>query len=108
MNLVNQALRSHAGAAWEAMTVEGILSHTAPFVIPESSTTLASAPVLLLSVPSRAALRQQPVLADTQGRFMATLKAVSGKDALGAARGLGTLWYQCLRMVLNNKCSAVC
>ena len=65
---------------------------------------LSPAPVLFLKTPDSSALRQQRLLSSLSD-FDAALKRL--KDAYGTDY-LTYEWSKCLKMVRNNKCTAVC
>ena len=117
-SLLSQALEA-AERTWEPLTTTDVAAKAKPFVLPDwtgwdwtagasaSQAPAFPAPLLLLEVPGRGALRAQPLVEDLR-HFSAALKALSGMDQLGSARGLGTAWSRCLKMVRNNKCTSVC
>ena len=68
----------------------------------------ARVPLLLIGTPSAALLAQQPLLdKERVGEALRTINRGSLVPTNGPARW-GSTWMQCMRMVLNNKCAAVC
>ena len=72
--------------------------------------------VLLLQVPSQAAMARQPVLLQLKS-FDEALRRLNGGGLVpdGRLMAAGDLrrhllpaWHRCLKMVRNNKCTAVC
>ena len=86
---------------------------TRPYVLPttipmSAGAAAARVPLLLIGTPSAALLAQQPLLdKERVGEALRTINRGSLVPTNGPARW-GSTWMQCMRMVLNNKCAAVC
>ena len=111
------------GANGRNLTLDDLSRRTRPYVLPTTTlptTTLpttfptsagasaARVPLLLIGTPSAALLAQQPLLdKERVGEALRTINRGSLVPTNGPARW-GATWMQCMRMVLNNKCAAVC
>ena len=101
------------GANGRNLTLDDLLRRTRPYVLPTTFPTSAGAtaarvPLLLIRTPSAALLAQQPLLEKERvGEALRTINRGSLVPTNGPARW-GATWMQCMRMVLNNKCAAVC